>query len=181
MSTYQQRLLAQYRAQPSKVWVLAGMSVFGLLLWGRLLLKDPPRVATAEPGTVAASVESSAGDAESGDRAGPAEGPEITVMVPSQLPRDLFRLPSSAQSPDSAESSQQLQVESTDTPRRSLVRDRAEALLLQAIILGGEPRAVINGTSLRPGESIEGFKLLRLERRHADLELNGVVVRLGLQ
>jgi hypothetical protein len=185
LSTLQDKLLAQYRAQPGKVMVLAGMSVFGLLLWGRLLLKDPPRVATAEPGTPAAAEVSSTAASGTSSTTGSSvaviqEGPEIRVTVPREGPRDLFRLPQVAQSPEPDEAAPQSRPESTDTPRRIRVRDLASGLRLQAVMLGREPRAVINGSTLREGQSVEGFRLLRVERRHVDLDMDGVVVRLGL-
>ncbi|WP_428388134.1 hypothetical protein [Mucisphaera sp.] len=179
MKPWLDEILKRYRAEPTKVTILAGMTVFGMLLWGRLLLKDPPRVVTAEPETQAVAVESASPQPTPPARALP-EGPTVTVTVPEYRPRNIFQEPQLTPAPESDQPVPQVQPQTSDTSLRNTVRNQAMELNLQAIILGREPKAVINGQYVGPGDAIDGFTLRTLERRHAELEMQGVIVRLGL-
>ncbi|QDU70201.1 hypothetical protein [Mucisphaera calidilacus] len=179
MNSWWDQLVSSYKAQPTKVIALAGMSVFGLLLWGRLLLTDPPRVATADPEPTVNQAETrSAEDAR--PSAESTIKPELVVPVSHNAPRNLFQARDVASTGPSASTGEESQTDSDDSPSRTMIRERAQQLSLQAVVLGSEPRAVINGTTVRPGQAIDGFKLLRVGRRHADLEMHGTTVRIGL-
>lgn len=49
------RRLRGWAARPTRAMPYALLLLLGLLLWGRLLLQEPPRVATAEPEAAAAA------------------------------------------------------------------------------------------------------------------------------
>lgn len=177
MNSWWNQIVTAYRNQPTKVMVLAGMCTLGLLLWGRLLLSDPPRVATADPSDKnEAQIVSPAADT----KAPATDLPELILNLQADSPRNLFRTRIPTQSEESASTGQQLLQEPDDTTSRAMIRQRAQQLSLQAIVLGHESRAVINGRTVRPGEAIDGFRLVKLYRRHVDLEMQGITVRIGL-
>ncbi len=53
-------------------------------------------------------------------------------------------------------------------------------MVLQSTILGERPRAVINGTTVAPGQRIKGFEVKGVMPRRVVLEMNGVEVYLDM-
>jgi hypothetical protein len=54
----------------------------------------------------------------------------------------------------------------------------AQGLVLQATMLGEQPRAVINGQALKPGEKVRGFELREIRAGDVVLRMDGIDVRL---
>jgi len=65
--------------------------------------------------------------------------------------------------------------------RRSTVRSEAGSLSLTSTMMGNSPIAVINGRLLRPGEKINGFRLVGISRRMCTLTKEGVTVELYMK
>jgi hypothetical protein len=166
--------LAELRGSTIKSTMIAVLLTLGLLLWGRLLLRDVPQVASANVPvpTLAAA------------QAPRASGGALRLAPPAPLDRDLFALDPSryrrtAQSPQddpSAKFAQGL----TEEQRQAAVLTAAAQLRLQSIIEGPEPQVILNGRRLLPGQDTDGFTLVRVEPRAVVLEKDGVRVRLGL-
>ena len=54
------------------------------------------------------------------------------------------------------------------------VRIAAEALKLEAIVLGGSPGAMVNGQLVKEGSSVAGFRVLKIQPRRLIVEREGV-------
>lgn len=169
---------------PKKLGALVILLALGLLLWGRLLLKQVPRTATAEP--VPVQISDATADLMQ-IQTGSATADAFAEMQLSQtLTRDLFAVDrgqyrqienfhnTSAQQPKSG-------VDLSDEFLRSAdVRNAAAKLTLQSVMMGEQPRAMINGRLLGLNEEFEGFTLIEVSERHVLLESKGIIIRLKM-
>lgn len=158
--------------------MIVGLAAVGLLLWGRLLLKQVPQTASADDKPQwLVEVESEVSQIS-------ADRPLVTLPKPNKPTRDLFLLdPNGYQkvlSEDSELREAKLVEEVTDEERRMAVVDAAAELTLQSITLGDVPAAFINGRLIRVGRSINGFVLVSCDERSAVLEKDGIKVRMGM-
>ena len=185
MSSTWDRMMRELR-NPKKAALIIVLLVVGLLLWGRLLLKQVPRTASAGGG--AAQVTEGATDG--GALSGPilpreADKPTVRVALAQDLQRDLFALPRGAYEPIKDERTQAPPEKSAPEPtdesqRRSAVRQAAAELSLQSVVSGEQPRAVINGQMLAKGQRIDGFTVVQVAKRFVLIRKDGVTVRLNL-
>lgn len=174
-------LMRRELSNPRKLAIIAVLLSAAMLLWGRLLLKQVPRTATAEPG----AVEVVAVSEPAGSPAEAAPLPVVYVDLPEHLPRDLFSFGAEgggwATKINSGPMQEKLVPKRSDEHLRSAaVRKAAEQLELQSVVTGEQPRAVINGRLFAPGDVCDGFTLIEVARRHVLLEQNGVIVRLSM-
>jgi hypothetical protein len=62
------------------------------------------------------------------------------------------------------------------------VRRLASKLELQStVVVNGAPKALVNGTLLEEGETIEGFRLIRIEARKIVVEREGIRLEVGFK
>jgi hypothetical protein len=182
MNRHVTHLVKTLKSDRKKALLLGGMVAVGMLLWGRLLLKQVPRTATAVP-DVAAEVSGSDLDLEA--LAAVAEGrPVVRLELPTAPDRDLFEINPSHYNRTAASDNADLEPNnrpgvSDDQEQRQLAR-LASGLRLQSVVLGTHPRAMINGRMLEVGQQIDGFTLLELDLRTAVLEIDGQRVRLRM-
>ncbi len=167
------RLQQLWRASPStqrKLGMVALLLLVGLLLWGRLLLKQVPRTATAIPPVVNTGASS---DKESEF----ASRPVVHVALPQSIVRDIFLLNASHYERTAAEV-----PESRDRVRSSVPKAEYEReLKLEATMGGSRPHAVINGEMLTIGQTIQGFELVRIEHRSVELRRDDLVLTLEMK
>jgi hypothetical protein len=189
------RIKRRLMADKRKLGMLTTLAAIGLLLWGRLLLQQVPRTATADPdaaaGAEATTLPSgSMGGGGTAERATSPSRQTVAVRLHDEVARDLFRfnsiyyppLPESEEKDGGEAKSPADQVdESTRADAKMLeVRLAAQNLKLQSTLNGNEPRALINGVLLSPGEQIEGFVLRQVDGRKAVLEKEGVEIVLEM-
>jgi len=158
-----------------KLLVMLGLLAVGLLLWGRLLMNDSPRQAEARDGEpLSFEIEPS----ELAQEPISSDLPEVQVVLPGELSRDLFSDNNTEEKADPTNS------ESTEKSESDSVDEESGAGLdqldLQSVLRGSRPRAVINGRLVSEGEAIEGFTLKDVGDRHVVLEKGGRAYRLGL-
>jgi hypothetical protein len=159
--------------------VLALMAV-GLLLWGRLMLKQVPRTAVAKPAAVAAAANEAPAAVTFASRT------TVHVDLPDVLSRDPFQIDPSGfprvEKPEVIQVAEKSDTEPVDekSEAAALVAKAAHGLSLQTTILGDTPRALINGQLLAPGDKIRGFELKKVLPREVTLEMNGVELRLEM-
>ena len=164
-----------------KAIVMGGLLVVGLLLWGRLLLKEVPQTATAGPDELVLSESSGSGLSDAVDPT----REKIEVALPVSVKRDLFsfdanpyRRPLLSQEEPTGPNPG---LEGTDEASRlAAVKESAGRLRLESVMMGGSPHALINGVAVAPGEQIEGFTLLRVSDRNVLLRKDGFVIRLKM-
>ncbi len=160
----------QLMADKKKTGVLLMVVLVGLLLWGRLLLKDRvPKVASAQP-NYAASV--TPVDSNSSNTTSPDESERAVVYVdlPDTLDRDLFELdPRYKEQEDTSDDPVEPQnsgQELTDNQSwRESIRKEASDLTLQSVFKGSRPGVMINGKVLNVGQKINGFTVIRILER----------------
>lgn len=173
-------------------FMLCALSL-GLLLWGRLLLQGVPRTATAEdPIKTAKATDNTPGNStDSTLGIAPDNTPEnveirvIPVDLPAGSHRDLFGIDPSryrrtnprAYGGDRPKSAS---VTSDVDSRIAVVRDEAQDLKLEIVLIGTRPRAYINGRLLAPGNEYEGFTLIKVTDRHVILTKYGLLIRLKM-
>jgi len=162
-------------ADKKKLSLMVGLLAVALLLWGRLMLKQPPRTATAEPEPAAARSGYEDLSSFSLDT--------VYVDLPERLERNLFGLDPSAYE-NKPRNDEEAGVEDKSSPEladeQERIRETASRLRLRTTILGQAPRAVINGRALAPGETIEGFVVLEIRAREVVLEREGRRIRLAM-
>lgn len=185
------RIKRQLIADRKKVGAMLCLLSVALLLWGRLLLKDVPRTAVAQPGAAVAAMDS-APPASSSAKSSADKNARIEIVLP-QFPmshRDLFAFDpdyfptvetpvgntsvvdkSASKSTDDSFRQQQLEL---------AVQAQAKSLTLQSTLLGDVSRAMINGNLLEAGQSIQGFVLKEVRSRAVVLEKDGVEVILEM-
>ncbi|MEM8783523.1 MAG: hypothetical protein AAGE65_11800 [Planctomycetota bacterium] len=170
--------LAELRASPVKTGAIGLLLACGLLLWGRLLLKEVPRTASADDPVSVAAI--------SGKQR-PAKGDPLNALKlaePPPLTRDLFgldptRYRRTADQQEQASGAKLRTLPAEDTHRAAVVA-AARQLRMTSFIEGEEPVVMINQRPLRRGDIIDGFTVLAFQGRSVVLEKQGVKVRLSL-
>lgn len=172
-------VIGKLTADKKKLSVMVSLLAVMLLLWGRLLLKQVPRTAVAEPAQAVVSEQEAATPTVTG------LWPSVVLHGRLDLHRDLFRFHKDRY-PGFEAASHEVQPEKsrTDLPddnaRIEAVREWANTLVLQAAIVGEHPRAMINSQVYRLGDKINGFTIRRVEARLVVLEDQGIEIHLPL-
>lgn len=163
-----------------KLGLVIALMAMGLLLWGRLMLKQVPRTAVAKPAAVAAAGEGAPAAVAFASRK------TVRVDLPDSLSRDPFQIDPTGyprvEKPEVIKVAEKSVAKPVDekSDAAALVAKAAHGLSLQTTILGDAPRALINGQLLAPGDKIRGFELKRVMPREVILEMNGVELRLEM-
>jgi hypothetical protein len=170
--------LAELRGSPLKTSVIGLLLVCGLLLWGRLLLKEVPRTASADDPLTAVSA------LAEGTLRQASEDRTLKLVPPPPLQRDLFALDPSryrrtAAQEDEASEAKLRPLGAEDT-RQAAVVSAARQLRLTSFIEGQDPVVMINDRPLRRGDTVEGFTVLGFQDRSVVLVKQGIKVRLSL-
>lgn len=175
------QVVRELKADKRKLSAICLLLAVGLLLWGRLMLKNVPQTATARPAFSGASAAAPADegviDVENG---GLVPRPVVYMDLPSTLRRDLFaldiRLYGQSKLGDEGKSGARL----TDSPDRASALASAGRLRLQSVMLGEMPRAVVNGQLVAPGQEVDGWTLLEVADRFVLLKSHGITIRLRM-
>lgn len=173
------RLIRVVTADKKKLSIMMALMAVGLLMWGRLLLKNVPRSAVADDKNPVAH----SGAAGIG---GPSvKRPRVVVDLPTQVDRDLFAphpllLPAVIDRVVPAVGPEKSRPDSADgVDRAEVVRRASLGLQLQTTMLGDHPQALINGVLVSPGQKVQGFELIEVRPRGVVLEMAGI--RLNLE
>jgi len=186
MKSYLDAILGELKADRKKAIALSGVLAIGLLLWGRLLIRDEvPRVATARPEPVAVATP---GPSPTPGRSAnqKADDAVVELQVPDRPPRDLFSFDPSPYRPTLEHAARhgpsKLPVEPADVSLATeQVVQQARALRVQSVVnSGAAPQALINGRLVGVGETIEGFEIVSMRERSIVVRKQGILVRIGL-
>lgn len=185
-------------AERKKAGMLVGLGAVLTVLVARTMFDGSPSRASA------GGAESDVGSSQ---RAGVItmdelrlDGPVVAIESPGPVERNVFgfdarHFPIPRQSAPSSEVEQKSGAEEVESPRADaggrealerLVREEAGMLRLKSTLMGPNPMAVIESRhsrrvvsrTLRPGDGIEGFRLLSVESRAVVLEKHGVRIEL---
>ncbi len=183
---FKRQLLADKR----KLSLIVILSALMLLLWGRLLLKNVPQTAVADPNQPDAASLPFMQDAPTAAKPDKPVRPPVRIEAFPRVQRELFafdsdRYPRVPDAEIDAPVEPKSDVESTDEMlqqrnRRQAVREAARQLTLQSTLMGSPARAMINGVLLEPGEMIAGFELKTVRNRQVVLARDGVEVTLEM-
>ena len=181
MSEKLRQLGAKLTSDKKKLSVSIVLVVMLLLLWGRLLLNRAPRTAVADP------------EATATEPAAPTAGAGLPtkyyqmvyVDLPETVERDLFRFEISRYrsdwSPEDGSGQGKSPPKSPDNELEiQKIRQWADSLMLQAAVLGDEPKVMINDRIYRLGDRINGFVVETVESRSATLVKDDVAIRLEM-
>ena len=179
MKQFLNRWLDTIRRDKRQAGLVLSLTAVGLLLWGRLLLKQVPQTASAdEKPTWLEQAENELVTSS------PVNQQLVELAEPPTPTRDPFLLDPNHYkiklSEDSGLKQAKSEEQATDEMQRMAVVKAAAGLRLQSITQGEVPAAFINGRLIRLGGSIEGFTLLSCDERSAVLEKHGTKVRLGM-
>lgn len=189
MSRILKQLKRDLLADKRKLGLGVSLVAVALLLWGRLLLKDVPRTAIADPKP---ERRVAAAPPELKPPAGPKVETQREVVVP--LPRgggrDLFAWderfypeafpePEKVSGADKSGSDPVDQNQQRREARRAVLAEAA-SLSLQSTMLGERRRALIGGVLLERGQSIRGFELIEVRARQVTLVKAGVEITLEM-
>jgi len=175
------KLWRQATADKRKFAAMVILLAVGLLMWGRLLLKEVPRSAVADPSTLAVTADV----AEPVVPVATIDLSTVVVDVPQSLTRNIFTVDVSGyprvvrdEEINEEEKSSPAVVDVPD--RVDVVKQAREELTLQSIVSGNEPYALINGQLLKAGQQYLGFRLIEIADRYVVVEKNQVRIKLSM-
>ncbi|QNN24601.1 hypothetical protein HED60_20775 [Planctomycetales bacterium ZRK34] len=183
MEVHFARIRKQLLADRKKFGMLLTLLLVGLLLWGRLLIHNVPRTATAVPPLAAAAPMP---DNVPAPAAEATQRRAVEASLVGVVPRDVFAINAAYFPKLSGEENPSRLTKSVLDPTDDLEQQmrviKAEAgdLKLQSTILGAQPRAMINGTLIGPGQNIAGFTVTEIRPRSITITKNGVTLELEM-
>jgi len=190
MNDWMKIQMAKARQDPKKLVLVGGLSLVMVVMWGRLLINQSPQQASASalsvPIAAAASPASPTRTPDKSAQRSTEDMPIVYVDLPESLVRDVFTLnrtqyPSVPEAPSTVQSRQSGPPAPTDEQMwKESARRALMGLELQTTMMGANPRAVISGRVLRPGEQINGFTLRQVQSRQVILEFEGRELQLGM-
>jgi len=180
------RIGRQLMAEKKKFGALVGLFALGLLLWGRLLITNVPRTATAVP-TISKTAPTPMPDKFTPEASSDtAERQAVEIEIVEKLTRDPFEVnPALFPKLKSKENTSHLTKSASDPAdelqqHQQRIMTEARSLKLQSTILGAQPRAMINGSLIGPGQTIQGFEVTEIRPRTVKLVKDGVTVVLEM-
>lgn len=182
--TFVQRLTRDKR----KLSMMLALCGVAMLLWGRLLLKEVPRTAVAEPDTVANASASDVADGTDDDTAARTPSlPRVSLILPQRPPRDPFDFDAEGYRIVPGSEFSATGVGDGGPPlsadlqsKLAAARELASELRLRSVVLGPEPRAVVNDRVVGLGDRVAGFTVRHIAERHVELQRQDVRVLLRM-
>ncbi len=175
------QVVRELKADKRKLGAVCLLVAVGLLLWGRLMLKNIPQTATAKPAFTASAVDQGLSAVEVlAIEDGLSPRPVVYMDLPSTLQRDLFALDVRLYGARDLGGEAKSGALAADSPGRAQALASAGRLKLQSVMLGEQSRAVINGLLVAPGQEVEGWTLLQVSERHVLLKSHGITIRLRM-
>ncbi|MBL4702176.1 MAG: hypothetical protein JKX85_13060 [Phycisphaeraceae bacterium] len=176
----QKQLLLQDK---KKLALIVGLFCVMLLLWGRLILKEVPRTAVANPAPSSAAAVSLTESTDAVKRILlSSQKPVVPVKLPDISKRDLFALDLTDYPTEAVETPKKRPVDRK--PQGDKIENELKGMVgrirLESTVLGSRPCAVINGQIVVVGQSIEGLILKEVQNRQVLLEYRGRMVRLRM-
>lgn len=182
MMSYMRQITERLTRDKKKMCVMVSLLAVLLLLWGRLILKEVPRTAVADP--VMSKV------VDRWNQNAFAESKvmlsRVEVELPTTLSRDLFTLDLEGYVSTEIKQVVEVKVEKSrdkvaDEKRKAEeVRVAATGLKLQTTILATQKLALINGKLVREGEEVKGFVVIQILHRQVVLRMNGIEIALEM-
>lgn len=182
MMSYMRQIAERLTQDKKKMCVMASLMAVLLLLWGRLILKEVPRTAVADP-VMSKMIDRWNLHAFAESRVMLSR---VEVELPTSLSRDLFTLDLASYVSTETKPVVEVKVEKSgskvaDEKRKAdEVRVAATGLKLQTTIMAGNKLALINDKLVRQGDEVKGFVVIEILHRHVVLRMNGIEITLEM-
>ncbi len=189
MSLTWHQIKRQLMADKRKLMAAALLGGIAMLLWGRLLIRDVPRTAVADPKADNTQAFLINPDEPNDLPVKATSWSEVRVVMADRVTHDLFHFQAdyfpqdqTTKISDGAGDKSLVQTTDQDQHQRHVqaIRLAARSLKLQSTLLGADNRALINGELLNPGQRINGFELIDVGPRQVTLRRDGVEVVLEM-
>ncbi len=172
-------------ADKKKFGIMVVLLAVGLLMWGRLLLRQVPRTATAVPDRVQVVTTLPNKTSAHPVKKTVDAWETVTYRPPGSTPRNLFQYDPrpykrTTMEVDGVDIAKLPEEASDEAFRIAAVRKAAAGLTLQSVMKNQVPHAIINGQLVKSGERIEGFEIVQIADRTVLLKKDGIVVRIGM-
>lgn len=171
MKQWMRRTWKQLTADKRRFSLALSLALIGLLMWGRLLLKQVPKTAIADPDAVAESVEDPAGSSR-------LTWKTVEVELSDVCARDVFALDAGEYSklPDTnVKPPPNLPDQKSEEEVKAELARRLSALKVKSVLMAARPQALINDRFFGVGdEPVEGFVITKISPHsvtlHAETE-----------
>ena len=175
MSDKTRELVKTLTTDKKKLFLMLSLVAVGLLLWGRLLLKRTPTSALANPQAVQVVAAPS-----SGNPVVARANQTVCVDLPTKLDRDIFALDTSLYEKIEIAEPEPEKFVMDETDEMEEEDDNGSNLNMLTLNATTVATAVVNNQVVRPGQVIEGFKVVRILNRAIILEKDGEQVQLNM-
>jgi hypothetical protein len=200
---WSEKIVKPFRASPQKAAVLGGLGILLVVLWMRLLVgSHGPNPAQGAPSPQFG--DSPSVDDPSAGGARRSQSQALSFLQWTRQPitpvrRNLFAVPLDYYPRDGTHVASELSdgngfwdqlaksmsSQADQQEQRQIlidnVRTKAAALTLQSTIMGDEPTAMVDGTMVREGSVVEGFRVLKIEARRIMVESQGIKLEITMK
>lgn len=170
MSQSLPKFVRRMMANRKQFGFMLALVVVALLMWGRVLLKDAPRTAVADPEATPQAVQT----LPPGATEPATKRTTVVVEISDQSSRNLFNLKSDefakVERPNVIPSPN-LVPEKSDEARRAELSAKLKDLKLKSTIMGERPAALMNDRLFHEGsEPVPGFTITRITQHSVFLK-----------
>lgn len=194
-TSWSDKLTTTFRASPGKISTAGGLAVILMVLWARFLFwgHHPAAASGAVTQTSVGSlpaIRRTLASARTGDDAASLQAwarrpVQPMARNPFAIPLDFYPRDGTKVSDDSASPGgywdlvrKSMSSRADQQEQRQIlidnVRIAADALKLQSTVTGAHPGAMMNGQMVREGDSVAGFRVVKIEARQVIVEREGV-------
>jgi hypothetical protein len=183
MKDFKSRLLQELKRDKKRAAVLALLAVVGLIVVGRLVLKQvgsaaakdsPPPVAASDPSVANRGWQPGGRETRHDD---------YLTQIDTTIKRDIFAPPDQYFPPVAAPKKEVAIVngQTMEKAEKEIIEKDAAAMTVESTILSSIPKAIINGQLVQVGDTMNGFRIVEIASRRVTLERNGVTVTLEMK
>jgi hypothetical protein len=201
ITSWSDKLIAGFRASPGKSSTVTGLAVILVFVWCRFIFGGhTPTAASAASALISDSQETTSGSLATAHVTGDPDSLQqwarqpIRPLIrnPFAIPLDYYPRDSSAVADKASAQTgywdlvgKSMSSRADQQEQRQIlidnVRIAAASLKLQSTIMGAHPGAMVNGTMVREGDTVSGFRVLSIEARQIIVEREGVKLALLME
>ena len=190
ITSWSDKLIAGFRASPGKSSTVTGLAVILVFVWCRFIFGGHTTPAAASGASALISPDSQ-GTLAGGMSMLHAPG-DPDSLQPFAIPLDYYPRDSAAVADKASTQTgywdligKSMSSRADQQEQRQIlidnVRIAAASLKLQTTIMGAHRGAMVNGTMVREGDSVSGFRVLSIEARQVIVEREGVKLALLME
>lgn len=202
ITSWSDKLAAAFRASPGKSSTVTGLAVILVFVWARFLLGSRAPAPASGASAMISSDSRTTFSAELASARAPGDPDPLQqwarqpirplIRNPFTIPLDYYPRDSSAAADKTASQTgywdqvgKSMSSRADQQEQRQIlidnVRIAAASLKLQSTIMGAHRGAMVNGTMVREGDNVLGFRVLSIEARQVIVEREGVKLALLME